>query len=552
MKPYVQFSQIHHARPWLTLLLAAFTLTHASPSAWANVFASNLQLNSTLTNLVVEPGAGITIDYLLNQPADAGVVVAVAVGTNVVWSTNLTSTTGGTNRGVNSVVWDGYDHSGNVVSNGLWRVFVTAVSAGTTNWTSFQLKDNILQTMNGDGYVWSPQGIAVNNNTNSPYFGRIFVGNSEPNEPATHAGDLVGIAKYNADGSYADEGAHSTGGWAWAGDGSSPWRIEVGEDDRVYVVDGAAQCSTLSFDQLISTNTPVQQALQAGNRISGAVHYAGLAVTGAGTNRQLYMSDDGFGSPGGVGVRRWKVQASGAAAAGDLGSNVAPTSVSYALDRFPQDVAVDSSNRIFVIQNILDTSSSARVLAYPPYQGSALTMPYWTVTNQSLIGASGIAAALHTNWLAVVCRQDVGSAISLFNRDTGASVSAPGLNSGATYEHDYTDVAWDRAGNLYVTDWAASRWRVYSPPGTNKFTTVSLQSVKIGPYVAPILQAKQRQAGQFQFQLSGEPGVNYVIETTTNLLNWSAVTTNQAPAVTSVWTVPAPASKAFFRARPQP
>ena len=84
-------------------------------------------------------------------------------------------------------------------------------------------------------HVFEPSGIAVNKNTNSPYYGRVFVGNAPPDSGA-------GICKFNADGSPADEGGFSQG-YPWPGGGYapgylySPWKIAVAEDDTVYIND---------------------------------------------------------------------------------------------------------------------------------------------------------------------------------------------------------------------------------------------------------------------------------------------------------------------------
>ena len=541
-------------------MLIVIGLDSTCLSAKANVFASNLKLNNVATNLMTAPGDGVTISYLLNHHADAGVTVSVVFGTNILWSTNLTSA--GTNRGINSVVWDGRDSSGNVASNGLWLVSVTAASAGKTNWWKVPMVDNGLVTHNGEGHAWSPYGIAVNNNVDSPHFGRIFVGNAEESGDSNEAGDFKGIALYNADGSYAIAGGHSTGGWNWNPfdefDVESPGKIEVGADDRVYVVDGSRRATVLSFDQSISTNSAML-ALNHDTLFEAAdSRFSGLAVTGTGTNRELLMADLYMqGVPGGLGVRRWALGAAGVASTSDWGTTFVNAGAGSDLDYHPHDVAVDSNERIYTLQYLGPFESSPRVLAFPAYQGSALNAASWTVASSftnGLVAASGIATALHTNFLAVVSYLDTGNPLSVYRISTTnaalLTTDGDGLNSGS--EHNYTDVAWDHAGNLYVTDWAESRWRAFSPPGNNQFTTTSLQWVKVGPYVQPTLQSVRWQTNQFQLQLNGEIGVNYIIEASSNLLTWTGVATNRAPATTSLWAVSSSSSRAFFRAKVLP
>jgi hypothetical protein len=519
---------------WLRLLLLACAASLAVPAA-ANVFASQLRLNGASTNLQTTAGQSVGIAYRLNQAADAGVTVSVCIGTNVAWSTNIAGGAPGTLKGTNGLTWPGVDAVGNPVTNGNWSVCVWARASGFGSWTEIN-----------SGYVYSSQGIAVNNNTNSLHFGRIFIGNAVQGT-GSDPGDAIGFTKYYADGSYAAEGAFSTGGFAWSGNDVTPWKIEVGQDDRVYVADGASTCSVLSFDQFITTNATPLQVLRTNNMANPGVNYAGLFVAPTGTNQQLYMTDIGAGGPGGVGVRRWDVTASGTVATNDPGISVVPASVSLPLDLFPQDVSLDANGRIFVIQKLGETDAQTnRILAYPPYAGTPLTAPLWTVTNTALVNAFGIAAALHTNFVAVASRGSTTHGITLYNTDSGAAIATPGLNTGSS---QYTDVSWDRAGNLYVADWLNSVWSVFSPPGTNRYQTISVQTIKVGAFTRPTLLAPSWMAGQFQATLVGELGVNYAMETSTNLVAWSSFATNRAYSKTNTWTWPLPDARASVRAR---
>ena len=90
-------------------------------------------------------------------------------------------------------------------------------------------------------------GIAVDRNTNSPYYGRVFVGNSSAG-PGSLYGDQVGIQKLNADGSYADEGGFSNGGVDWQCRGFAPWKIRVSDDDYVYIEDWSSNGDLYRFD----------------------------------------------------------------------------------------------------------------------------------------------------------------------------------------------------------------------------------------------------------------------------------------------------------------
>lgn len=135
--------------------------------------------------------------------------------------------------------------------------------------------------------VFLPTSITVNKNTNSPYYGRVFIGNGTP---GNNMGN--GILKYNADGSPADEGGFGTGWYPWNGDyyaSPSPWKMDIGSDDRLYVDDWSGNGIVVSFDQVLSTN--YLNVLRSDNYPYPKILLSGPCVVGAGTNMLIYMAD---------------------------------------------------------------------------------------------------------------------------------------------------------------------------------------------------------------------------------------------------------------------
>src|SRR5207245_1444695 len=109
-------------------------------------------------------------------------------------------------------------------------------------------------------YVNTPRCIAVNVNTNSPYYGRVMVGNAAQGPPLSTAnGDKDGIIKCNADGSFAEEGAYSTAGYDWTDQGQKalPQKLRIGQDDRVYVLDYNGLGKVFACDMIMQTNQVV-------------------------------------------------------------------------------------------------------------------------------------------------------------------------------------------------------------------------------------------------------------------------------------------------------
>src|SRR5262249_20209325 len=163
-------------------------------------------------------------------------------------------------------------------------------------------------------------GIAVDRNPGSIYYGRIFVANSQAWFPTDVPGNNVGILKLNADATGADEGILVPGqdGYDWAGDGRSPWKVEVSPDDYVYVEDLHTNGVVLRWDPLVTSNS-LTQVLRSDNQTNG-VHLSGPAVSFAGTNVQLWMADDAAD----YGILRWTLT-NGVCATNDPGTTVVGT-----------------------------------------------------------------------------------------------------------------------------------------------------------------------------------------------------------------------------------
>jgi hypothetical protein len=532
------------------LLTSAILLCGHPSSSPANVYATHIQLNGGTTNVNYSPGNPLAIGYILNDAATAGVSINISAGSTVVRTLVFTNGGPGTARGTNLVTWDGLDSGGSVPPGGTYSVAITAAASGYDNWTQITDDSNL------GNYVWEPRGIAVNRNSSSPYYGRVFVANATagPN-PTTVTGDAVGLQKLNADGSAADEGIFSTGGWGWAGDYYSPWKVEVSADDYVYVNDWTGNGIILRWDQVLSSNS-MALVLRSDNWPNGgAANMSGPAISGSGTNTHVWMAD--INSSNNVGVRTWTVGANGLLATNDLGATAVAAGPGFDLSLFPYDVAVDSSNQIYTIQYVQASPDlDYRVMRFAPYApgGPARTNADWKIGSgdDTMRGAFGIAVSPDGTHVAVafvgngIYPNRVGGAARVFMATNGADVVS--LSPDTT--HDHTDVAWDNVGNLYTVDNFDSVWRAYSPPGTNFATTVCTASVFFsGP---PVLSAPTYTNGLFQFTLNGVANTSYVILTSSNLFGWTPVTTNTAPSATRVIQLPAPLKRSFYRAMVAP
>jgi hypothetical protein len=536
-------------------LVVAVLLLWGCLSGRANVYATDIKLNGSTNNAAIAPAGSDTsvqISYILNETA-SNVCLQVFSGATVVWTNNLA----GTNAGSNSIVWGGTNQAGNNVAAGIYQVAITASALGHAAWTN--ITDD-----SANFSVYEPSGIAVNQNTNSPFYGRVFVGNA-PNSAS------AGIFKFNADGSPADEGGFSQS-YPWpAGQYNpgylySPWKIAIAQDDTVYINDWSGDGLVLAFDEVISTN--YLTALDSDNYPYPNEQLSGPCVTGGAAGTKLWMADANTNGSS-VGVLRYDVTASGAVADFDPGAvmvGISPAS----LPLCAYDVAVDAGSNIYVIQ-CLDGYmnpgyfSMPRLFCFPPYSGQPDMTANWSVASEdySLENAAGIAVDPTGAWVAVAVRgyndgsetnllNGVGAldcgAVNIYYATNGALVTTLGGGS----NDQYMDVAWDRVGNLYATDLTAEVWRAYSPPGTNQATTSAVPVIQVYDTITPPRLrhpvAPVAPGGPFEFTLRGQCNVTYVIQSSPDLIQWTSIATNYDTVKVRAISVPAPSGATFFQA----
>ncbi len=517
--------------------LLFFLLSHLSVRA--NVYATDIRLDASQYAGVIVPGGQINISYILNDNATAGVSVRIWSGANVIHTITASGGSLGTQVGTNSFVWNGLSDGGTNVLPGIYTVSVTAASLGYDNWTN----------ITDDGTNFSapgPRGIDVNRNTNSPYYGRVFVGCANP---------LFAILKFNADGSPADEGELSTGGLSW-GNGTgvnsyySPWKIAVAASDLVYIDDFSGYGVAYAFDETISTNC--QEAVSAENYPYSTPYLSGLYTTVAGTNAFIWMTDEQAASS--AGILRWQLNGQGDAATNDTGTVIAPVSSGSALSVAPYDVAVDNAGSIYTIQFLTNAEpSNAVIMRFPAYQGVPETDATWAVGagDTNLLDAYGIAVDQTATYVAVAIRGDgdpelgLTGMLNLYYASNGQFFT----NLDQTGGDQYTDVAWDNVGNLYALDTFSNVWRAYSPPGSNQATTVAAPFIQAyNALTPPLLSNPNLSPLGINFTLQGQSNVTYFIQQSPDLMNWTDVATNYSPYTNRPISIPFADNQDFYRA----
>jgi hypothetical protein len=469
--------------PAFKVLLLVLGASLLSSTSRANVYATNIKLNEGITNIVSPAGTNIQITYILNEPASR-VEVDIRSGTSVIRRLNLADISS-TSRGLNLVVWDQLDNNSNQVPAGTYQVSVTAASAGYTNWTHISSDDDT------GAYTFWGEGIAVDRNATSPYYGRVFVANAEASGTQNNfPGDLLGIMKLNADASPADEGGNSADqdGYSWSDNGISPWKLAVSDDDFVYVGDLGSGGQVLRWDPLVTSNS-LAYVLRKDNIPSGA-QLSGPAILGAGTNTQIWMADTNENTKG---IIKWVVSTNGLCATNDLGMVVVASNESLTFG--PIDVAVDKAGNIYTCQAVFGTLDPAsRVFRFPAYDpstngGKPELVADWAVGAQddTYAGANGIAVDPTGTYVAVAF-QGTFDGTSTANGNTKVLYATNGalavnLDLGVPINgdpsHSDTACGWDAVGNVYYVDFFFGRWRVVSPPGTNQATTMALATIQV-------------------------------------------------------------------------
>jgi hypothetical protein len=537
--------------PNQTLLFVFFCLFLCSPPVYANIYATDIHLNGSLKAGVVVPGSPVQINYILNDQATAGVSVDIFSGTNLVWTFEAASGEAGSMTGLNSIYWSGTNLSGSNVPVGIYSVRITAAAQGYSTWTNI--------TDDGPNFtVFEPGGVTVNKNTNSPYYGRVFVGNDGYGE-----GTQIGILKFNADGSPADEGGFSTGGYPWIGGdyaNPSPWKMGISDDDKLYVEDWSGSGVVMSFDQMVSSN--YLNVLRMDNYSScGDALLSGSFVRGAGTNTEIWMANVNPMETNGVGIIRWQLTLDGTVAANDPGEVIVTLTNNSDLTLAPFDVSVATNNFIYTIQRV-DTSTdpTMRLLCFPPFTNSGLpeTKSAWQIGSNcpSLVNPYGVSVDPTGTYVAVAVRGEgpddedaTNGAVGIFSAADGSVVTNIIADPYGDTNQVYIDVAWDAVGNLYALDFADHVWRVYSPPGTNQAVTLAAPIIQVlAGYTAPVLSDPRLCMGSIMFTLQGQSNVTYAIQSSGDLINWTTVATNYSPYPMRSICVPTDGSQDFYRA----
>lgn len=267
----------------------------SSYAAELNVYASGLRFNS------INPETHkASISYILNAPAETIEFQLLDEGSSIVRTIALNDPGHLTKGEHNNVEIDLF---GIPSGNYTWAIKATA----DANTELAQVNDHTENRFN----FYSPQGLVVDNHTNSPYFGRIYV--AESRTATTGAGRGVKEGIYIFDALLTDvtnqSNASYAGGVSWNEDVTTtkdangflyalygPARMSVDEDGYVYICDnGKSTAINTSGVWRMDPANPTNRfdcMLDVSKRENGGyTRVNSIAVTGSGENRTMYILD---------------------------------------------------------------------------------------------------------------------------------------------------------------------------------------------------------------------------------------------------------------------
>jgi hypothetical protein len=469
---------------WRLSVLAIAAQLVAS-TARANVYATLLKMDNAHDAVTAVGHGNVNITFILNEPATVGTTINISSVTNLIRTLVFGPGTNGTWRGTNLCVWDGNDSNGVAVPSAIYSFAITTAAVGYTNWTQ------ISRDTDAGNYVYNPRGVAVDNITNSFFYGRVFVGSAQQkystnNNPIPGNNDT--ILKLNADSSIPGDGPSGNGGYQIYDDGSQdlPQKMRMGDDERLYMNDLTDYGEIVAFDPLLSTYEVVLNVANYVNNpfypnmVNNQGGWLSLDVTGTPTtNGLVWLGDE---DPSGAGIYYWHLITNGIVDPNDTtGTNAVPIGNSLTVAA-SGGLMVDANSNIFVGQYLTDqgdTNAGCMLFTNLPGNNIASALA-WKATN--LLGVYDTTIDSRQNPKYVACALNGAPAtngVRILNAKTGSTVAS------LDPTNQYYATAWDTAGNVYGVSETAHLLRIFSPPGTNQTTLTVL--VHVEPIIASII-----------------------------------------------------------------
>ncbi|MFZ4581812.1 MAG: T9SS type A sorting domain-containing protein [Paludibacter sp.] len=439
-----------------------------APPAIANIYASELSIVTT--------NEGYNLKFTLNENAKA-VSIKLYNGIEVLKTIDV----GALNKGLQTVTLATAD-----LPEGTYEWTVTASADGIDR--PLKTSDNNQAQMQ----FFSPRGVAVDNSFESPCFGRIYASETLPGT-VTNRTTKDGIYILNAAlQDVTNQGANSYAGGVTWGTASSPMRVSVGEDGKVFLTDFSdtnpgvwimdPEKPSDNFKAVFSGLTiATGLASKNGINVHGAISHCWS--TGTGQNTKLYTFDKYYTDA--VATNRGNLLQYNI---GNLESawQTAPSAIVYndglngnLQQNYNSCIAPDGRNGWWISQYRAEDAVGIPSLIHVKPDGS---VSFNSGKTPLLIGNSqegGMAVNAEGNKLAMGCSDEVKVFDISFNAQGVPSISLlhsikPAMGTKTV------GLSFDRAGNVYVISNSTERLGVWALPKTdNTFTTPAPSKYRI-------------------------------------------------------------------------
>ncbi len=444
-------------------------MTTIASGARANIFASELSVSSDENTY--------SLKFTLNENA-TGVEAIISNAEGVV----KTISGGAMNKGVQSL-----------------SIAKSDLPEGTYSWSIKAVADpvdrpvKISDDAKPQMQFFSPRGVAVDNSFNSPYFGRVYATETAPGA-VTGRTTKDGVYILNAAlEDVTSQGAASyAGGITWAG-GSSPMRLSVAEDGRVFINDWSdahpgvwvmdpANPSS-SFVPVFSGLTKAASGLSS---INGANVHGSIAhcwVTGTKEETKLYTFDEDY------------VDATATSVGNLLQYNIGKLETPW--QQVPSKVVYDDALNGNLQQNMNSCiapdgrggwwisqyrAEDAATIPSLIHVGDDGLVNFNSGKNPLLIEnsvAGGMAVSYDGKKLAMGCKNEVKIFEVSFS-ETGVPALTKLHSITPAMGANTAGLSMDRSGNVYVISNTSERLGVWAlPKADNSFTTSAPEQYKL-------------------------------------------------------------------------
>lgn len=435
-----------------------------APTAHANIYASELKSEKTDT--------GYNLKFTLNEASNT-TTIKIIKGTEVV----KTIEAGPLTRGQQSVAI----LSGDLTEGEFdWTVNVTADGVDRP----LKFSDNNQPQLQ----FFSPRGVAIDNNPESQFFGRIYAAETVPGTIPNGRTTQDGVYILNsALQDVTNQGTTSyTGGVTWGGS-SSPMRLAVAQDGKVYISDWSdthpgvwimnPENPAAAFKPVFSGLTKATSGLSSFNGVNVHGSIAHCWVTGTGADTKLFTFDEDY------------VDATATSTGNVLQYNIgtlespwqaAPSAVVYndALNGNLQQnmnscIAPDAKGGWWISQYRATDAANIPSLIHIGTDG---LVNFNSGKTPDLIGNSytaGMAVNNDGTILAMGCQDEIK--VFAISYDANGVPALTRLHSiKPAMGANSAGLAFDRAGNVYVISNTSERLGVWAlPKADNQFTTTA-------------------------------------------------------------------------------